>query len=257
MRNRWTIYVLALVLAVTGYVLLSPRIALADGDVGNVSVYVYHDVNRDGIWNWGEVAPPNMRGDYNWQWDRPATHPSGSGPVEIALVGAGVQLKYYQGESGIAPTFHDGPAQFALPIGTQVVDVGFRGTGDGRKWIVTNRSQKTVNEPADSQFAFNFPLPPTGPNSMHVILIGVTLAPECDCDHQTCHGCQAHEDQCHKPACGTCCHHEPAHTTYVIQSGDTLWKIAQAFGTTVDALASANGIANPDLIYAGATLIIP
>jgi rare lipoprotein A len=42
--------------------------------------------------------------------------------------------------------------------------------------------------------------------------------------------------------------------TYVVQSGDTLSGIAAQLGTTVDDLMAANGIANPDLIYAGQTL---
>jgi rare lipoprotein A len=42
--------------------------------------------------------------------------------------------------------------------------------------------------------------------------------------------------------------------TYVVQSGDTLSGIAAELGTTVEDLASANGIANPDLVYAGQTL---
>lgn len=44
---------------------------------------------------------------------------------------------------------------------------------------------------------------------------------------------------------------------YKIKKGDTLWDIARANGTTVDALAKANGIKNPDLIYAGDTITIP
>ena len=43
---------------------------------------------------------------------------------------------------------------------------------------------------------------------------------------------------------------------YTIQPGDTLSAIAAANGTTVEALASANDIANPNLIYAGAHLSI-
>lgn len=43
---------------------------------------------------------------------------------------------------------------------------------------------------------------------------------------------------------------------YTVQSGDTLWGIAQRFGTTVSALAAANEIANPDLIYPGEVLQI-
>ena len=41
---------------------------------------------------------------------------------------------------------------------------------------------------------------------------------------------------------------------YEIQRGDTLSGIAQAHGTTVEALALANKISNPDMIYAGETL---
>lgn len=45
--------------------------------------------------------------------------------------------------------------------------------------------------------------------------------------------------------------------TYQIKKGDTLSAIANQFGTSVDAIASANGIANPNKIYAGNTLTIP
>ena len=41
---------------------------------------------------------------------------------------------------------------------------------------------------------------------------------------------------------------------YVVQSGDTMSGIAAELGTTVEDLAAANGIADPDLIYAGQTL---
>jgi len=46
-------------------------------------------------------------------------------------------------------------------------------------------------------------------------------------------------------------------SNYKIQSGDTLSALAGRFGTSVDALAKANGIKNPDLIIAGANLQIP
>ena len=49
----------------------------------------------------------------------------------------------------------------------------------------------------------------------------------------------------------------PFDQTYTIVWGDTLSGLAQRFGTTVDALAEANGIADPNLIYAGATLMVP
>jgi rare lipoprotein A len=41
---------------------------------------------------------------------------------------------------------------------------------------------------------------------------------------------------------------------YVVQSGETLSGIAAGLGMTVEDLAAANGIANPDLIFAGQTL---
>ncbi|MGF1505270.1 MAG: LysM peptidoglycan-binding domain-containing protein [Anaerolineae bacterium] len=45
--------------------------------------------------------------------------------------------------------------------------------------------------------------------------------------------------------------------TYVAQPGDTLFSIAQQFGVTVDEIAFANGITNPDVIQAGQHLPIP
>jgi len=48
-----------------------------------------------------------------------------------------------------------------------------------------------------------------------------------------------------------------ASSTYVVQPGDTLYSIARRFGTTVWAIARANGIANPNSIRRGQRLIIP
>ncbi|GAA1812235.1 LysM peptidoglycan-binding domain-containing protein [Nesterenkonia flava] len=45
--------------------------------------------------------------------------------------------------------------------------------------------------------------------------------------------------------------------TYTVRAGDTLGGIASAHGTTVSALASANGITNVDLIRVGQRLTIP
>jgi rare lipoprotein A len=42
--------------------------------------------------------------------------------------------------------------------------------------------------------------------------------------------------------------------TYVVQSGDTLSGIAAQLGTSVDDLASANGISNPDFLSVGQTI---
>lgn len=44
--------------------------------------------------------------------------------------------------------------------------------------------------------------------------------------------------------------------TYVVKAGDTLSSIAKRFGTTVAAIAAANGISNPNLIAAGRQLAV-
>ncbi len=48
-----------------------------------------------------------------------------------------------------------------------------------------------------------------------------------------------------------------ATTTYKIKPGDNLTKIAKEFGTTVEELVKLNNIANPNLIIAGADLVVP
>jgi len=45
--------------------------------------------------------------------------------------------------------------------------------------------------------------------------------------------------------------------THVVQPGENLFRIALRYGTTVGAIASANGIANPALIKVGQVLRIP
>ncbi|MEM9953448.1 MAG: LysM peptidoglycan-binding domain-containing protein [Chloroflexota bacterium] len=45
-------------------------------------------------------------------------------------------------------------------------------------------------------------------------------------------------------------------TTYTVQAGDSLSGIARRFGTTFQAIAAANGIANPNLIFVGQVLSI-
>lgn len=44
---------------------------------------------------------------------------------------------------------------------------------------------------------------------------------------------------------------------HVVQSGETLFRIATAYGVSVVDLAAANGISDPTLIYAGQQLLIP
>ncbi len=44
---------------------------------------------------------------------------------------------------------------------------------------------------------------------------------------------------------------------HVIASGDTLWDIALEYGTTVDAIAEANGLANAAELVVGQELVIP
>ncbi|HXQ95553.1 MAG TPA: LysM peptidoglycan-binding domain-containing protein [Candidatus Acidoferrales bacterium] len=44
---------------------------------------------------------------------------------------------------------------------------------------------------------------------------------------------------------------------HVVARGETLTSIAEQYGVTVQALAAANGISNPNAIYAGQRLVIP
>jgi lipoprotein-anchoring transpeptidase ErfK/SrfK len=46
-------------------------------------------------------------------------------------------------------------------------------------------------------------------------------------------------------------------TTHIVQRGETVSRIAYRYGTTVAAIASANGLRNPSLIYVGQRLRIP
>jgi LysM repeat protein len=53
---------------------------------------------------------------------------------------------------------------------------------------------------------------------------------------------------------------EPAARTYTVESGDTLWAIAERFygdGNKYQVIADASGISNPDLIHPGQVLTIP
>ena len=48
-----------------------------------------------------------------------------------------------------------------------------------------------------------------------------------------------------------------APVTYVVRPGEHLSGIASSHGTTVEALAAANGLANPNLVVAGSRLVLP
>ena len=48
-----------------------------------------------------------------------------------------------------------------------------------------------------------------------------------------------------------------ADTVYVVQPGDTLFKISLKFNVSMQAIMAANGITNPNLIFAGQVLTIP
>jgi spore germination protein len=50
---------------------------------------------------------------------------------------------------------------------------------------------------------------------------------------------------------------DQTYNTYQVKWGDTLWRISQAFGTTVDAIAAANGITDNNVLIAGTVLTIP
>jgi hypothetical protein len=50
---------------------------------------------------------------------------------------------------------------------------------------------------------------------------------------------------------------QPTCTPYVVTAGDTLRKIAQLYGTTIEAIAQANLITDPNFIFTGQMLCIP
>jgi spore germination protein len=49
----------------------------------------------------------------------------------------------------------------------------------------------------------------------------------------------------------------PAPRQYTVQSGDTLWRIAQRFGVTVEQIVQLNNISDPNRIFPGQVLLIP
>lgn len=49
----------------------------------------------------------------------------------------------------------------------------------------------------------------------------------------------------------------PSGSLYTVQPGDTLFLIAQRYGTTIEALRQANGIVNADSLLVGQTLVLP
>jgi nucleoid-associated protein YgaU len=62
------------------------------------------------------------------------------------------------------------------------------------------------------------------------------------------------------PEAATASEPEPAVRTYTVESGDSLWAIAERFygdGSKYQVIADASGIPNPDLIQPGQVLTIP
>lgn len=49
----------------------------------------------------------------------------------------------------------------------------------------------------------------------------------------------------------------PSSTTHTVAAGETLSTIARRFGTTIKAIQTANGIADPNLVVVGTRLVIP
>ena len=49
----------------------------------------------------------------------------------------------------------------------------------------------------------------------------------------------------------------PSEQIYVVQAGDTLYKIAAAYDTTILAIVEENGISDPDRLQVGQVLTIP
>ena len=71
------------------------------------------------------------------------------------------------------------------------------------------------------------------------------------------HSHYSHHCHCHKPKPCPCPPPPPQPITYVVKQGDSVYKIAQKFGTTMQAIILANNLSNPDLIFPGQVFIIP
>lgn len=69
-------------------------------------------------------------------------------------------------------------------------------------------------------------------------------------------GWEKDEENEHAPAPAPTPSEPGENVSYTVQKGDTLWGIAQAYGTTVAALAERNGVANPNRIYPGQVIQI-
>ena len=48
----------------------------------------------------------------------------------------------------------------------------------------------------------------------------------------------------------------PSLIIYIVQNGDTLWKIAKKYNATIEELTTINDIENPEKLYPGQKLII-
>ncbi|MFN2128343.1 MAG: LysM peptidoglycan-binding domain-containing protein, partial [Anaerolineales bacterium] len=65
-------------------------------------------------------------------------------------------------------------------------------------------------------------------------------------------GCREYKDgKCYPPSKG-----DASYRYYTVKRGDTLYSIANYFGTTVNRLVNMNGIKNPRVIYVGQVLQI-
>jgi hypothetical protein len=62
---------------------------------------------------------------------------------------------------------------------------------------------------------------------------------------------------CLQPAVSVLPAVQGAGTTYVVRSGDSIWKIAQMFHVSMQAIIAANNLADPSLIFPGQQLLIP
>ncbi|SHN55770.1 LysM peptidoglycan-binding domain-containing protein [Desulfitobacterium chlororespirans] len=75
---------------------------------------------------------------------------------------------------------------------------------------------------------------------------------------ESMHGMHHNPHHCCVPPCPPPCPPPaPEPVTYVVRKGDSVYKIAQQFGTTMQAIILANNLTNPDLIFPGQVFIIP
>lgn len=84
------------------------------------------------------------------------------------------------------------------------------------------------------------------------LLILATICLTATCFAAQAQGSDAVDEEAHSPP-----ETDAAYDSYIVQSGDSLYGLAQRFNTTVKALAEANNVSEDDQLYIGQSIFVP